>query len=66
MGKSSYSYHIHEAKRKYSHQRRYSVELMIKHERSRPKGVAGKVDVPDELQIISCKRLTTVRRYGWL
>jgi hypothetical protein len=28
--------------------------------------VAGKVDVLDELQIISCKRLTTVRRYGWL
>jgi hypothetical protein len=28
--------------------------------------VAGKVDVLDELQIISCKRLTTVRRHGWL
>jgi hypothetical protein len=42
------------------------VELMMKHERSRPKGVAGKVDVLDELQIIPCKRLTTVRRYGWL
>jgi hypothetical protein len=42
------------------------VELMMKHERSRPKGVAGKVDVLDELQIISCKRLKTVRRYGWL
>jgi hypothetical protein len=42
------------------------IELMMKHLRSRPKGVAGKVDVLDELQIISCKRLTTVRRYGWL
>jgi hypothetical protein len=42
------------------------VELMMKHERSRPKGMARKVDVIDELQIISCKRLTTVRRYGWL
>jgi hypothetical protein len=42
------------------------VELMIKHEISRPKRVAGKVDVLDELQIISCKRLTTVRRYGRL
>jgi hypothetical protein len=42
------------------------VELMMKHERSRPKGVGGKVDVLDELQIILCKRLTTVRRYGWL
>jgi hypothetical protein len=42
------------------------VKLMMKHERSRSKGVAGKVDVLDELQIISCKRLTTVTRYGWL
>jgi hypothetical protein len=42
------------------------VELMMKHERSRPNGVAEKVDVLDELQIISSKRLTTVRRYGWL
>jgi hypothetical protein len=66
MRKSSYSYHIHEAKREYSHYRRYPVELMMKHERSRSKGVAGKVDVLDELQIISCKGLTTVRRYGWL
>jgi hypothetical protein len=66
MGKSSSSYHIYEAKREYSLYRRYPVELMMKHERSRPKGVAGKVDVLDELQIISCKRLTTVRRYGWL
>jgi hypothetical protein len=41
------------------------VELMMKYERSRPKGVAERVDVLDELQIISCKRLT-VRRYGWL
>jgi hypothetical protein len=39
---------------------------MMKHERSRPKGVAGKVDVLNELQIISCKRLTTVGRNGWL
>jgi hypothetical protein len=30
------------------------VELMMKHERSRPIGVAGKVDVLDELQIRSC------------
>jgi hypothetical protein len=37
----------------------------MKHERSRLKGVAGKVDVLDELQIISFNRLTTVRRYGW-
>jgi hypothetical protein len=42
------------------------VELMMKHERSRSKGVAGKVDVLDGLKIISCKRLTTVRRNGWL
>jgi hypothetical protein len=53
MRKSSYSYHIHEA-------------TMMKHERSRSIGVAGKVDVLDEIQIISRKRLTTVRRYGWL
>jgi hypothetical protein len=66
MGKSSYSYHIHEAKGKYSHWRSYPVELMMKHERSRPKGVAGKVDVVEELQIISCKRLATGRIYGWL
>jgi hypothetical protein len=39
---------------------------MMKHERSQSKGVAGKVDVLDELEIKSCKRLTTVRRYGWL
>jgi hypothetical protein len=45
MGKSSYSYQMHEDKREYSHSRRYPVELMMKHERSRPKGVAGKVDV---------------------
>jgi hypothetical protein len=38
----------------------------MKHEISRPKGVAGEVDVLDELQIISCERLTTVRRCGWL
>jgi hypothetical protein len=42
------------------------VELVMKHERSRPKGVAGKDDVLDELQTISCKRLMTVRRFGWL
>jgi hypothetical protein len=42
------------------------VELMMKHERSRSKGVAGNVDVLDELQIISCRRLWTVWRYGWL
>jgi hypothetical protein len=66
MGKSSYSYHVHEAKREYSHYSRYPVALMMKHERSRPKGVAGKVDVLYELQIISFKRLTNVRRYGWL
>jgi hypothetical protein len=42
------------------------VELMMKRERSRPKGMAGKVHVLDELQIISCKRLTSVRRCGWL
>jgi hypothetical protein len=42
------------------------VELMMKHEISRDKGMAGKVDVLDELQVISCKGLTTVRRYGWL
>jgi hypothetical protein len=42
------------------------VELMMKNKISRLKGVAGKVDVLDELQIILCKRLTTVRRYGWL
>jgi hypothetical protein len=42
------------------------VELMMEHERSRPKGVAGNVDVLDELQIISWTRLKTVRRYGWL
>jgi hypothetical protein len=42
------------------------VELTMNHERSRPKGVAGKVDVLDELQIISCKKLTTVKRNGWL
>jgi hypothetical protein len=39
---------------------------MMNYEISRAKGVAGKVDVLDELQIISCKRYTTVRRYGWL
>jgi hypothetical protein len=39
---------------------------MIKHELSRPKGVAGKVDVLEELKIVSWKTLTTVRRYGWL
>jgi hypothetical protein len=39
---------------------------MMKHERSRSKGVTGKIVVLDELQIISCKRLSTVRRYGWL
>jgi hypothetical protein len=66
MGKSSYSYHSHKAKREYSDLKRYPVELKMKHERSRPHGVAGKVDVLDELQIISCKKLTTVRRYGWL
>jgi hypothetical protein len=32
MGNSSYSCHIHEAKREYSHERRYPVELMMKHE----------------------------------
>jgi hypothetical protein len=42
------------------------VELMMKHTRARPKGVAGKADVLGELKIISCKRMTTVRRYGWL
>jgi hypothetical protein len=66
IGKSSYSYHIHETEREYSHNRRYPVELMIKHETSRPKGATGKVDVLDELQIISCKILTTVGRYGRL
>jgi hypothetical protein len=39
---------------------------MTKQEISLPKGVAGKVDVLDTLQIISCKRLMAVRRYGWL
>jgi hypothetical protein len=68
MGKSSYSYHIHEAKREYSHYRRYPAKLMMEHERSRPKGMGAKgvIYVPDELQIISCKRLKTLRRYGWL
>jgi hypothetical protein len=31
----------------------------MKHEKLRSKGAAGKVDVLDELQLISCKRLTT-------
>jgi hypothetical protein len=39
---------------------------MMKHERSLPKEMAGKIDVLNELQIISCKRLTTAKRYGWL
>jgi hypothetical protein len=31
-----------------------------------PKGWPGKLGVLDELQIISSKRLTTVRRFAWL
>jgi hypothetical protein len=38
----------------------------MKQERSQPKGWPGKIGVLDELQIISCKRLTTVRRFAWL
>jgi hypothetical protein len=39
---------------------------MKKHERSRSKGVAETVDVLDGLQIMICKILATIRRYGWL
>jgi hypothetical protein len=62
VAESCYSYRIHEAKKEYSHQGRYPVELMMKRERSRSKGVAGKVDVLDELHKMSCKRLMAVRR----
>jgi hypothetical protein len=66
MGMSSYSYHITRPIDNTATRDATPVELMIKNEISRSKGVAGKVDVLDELQIISCKRLTTVRRLGWL
>jgi hypothetical protein len=65
-GESCQSYPIREAKRGYSHLRPYHAELMTKKEISRSKGVARKVGVLYDLNMISCKRLTTVRRCTWL
>jgi hypothetical protein len=59
-------YPIREAKREYSHYRLYPGKLIMRHEYRGPAEWAGKAGVLDDRQMISCKRMTSVRRYAWL